>query len=216
MPTVDLSVFGIQKMDMPPETGSCSGRLLIVASGRCVWDDLEALGCVHVMTGWEKVRFDGDIMAVNDMGMHLPAKVKHWYSNDGDMLPRWLAARRPEFARHIDGENRIMLHSFRTYGHHGIVKWPWPGHGGSGLNSVYTALGLGYDEVIITGMPSDNSGHYFDPPWVRTNFENMIPNVKDRDYNRWWHQAKVRIFGGRVTAVSGRPAQWLGKPKEML
>lgn len=198
-------------MDFPKVAGSCRGKLLIVASGRCVWDDLEELGCIHVMTGYEKVKFDGDIMAVNDIGMHLPARIKHWYSNDGYMLPRWRDARRPEYRDHLD-KNGIEFHSFRTYGHNFIHQWPWPGHGGSGLNSVYTGLGLGYDEVIIAGMPSDNSGHYFDPPWVGTNFENMVPNVKDGTENRWWRQARMKIFDGRVKAMSGRPAEWLGRP----
>ncbi len=191
-------------MQMPLIAGKYSGRLLIVASGRCVWDDLQRFA-VPSNHGTEGIRFDGDVMAVNDMGMHLPCKLTHWYSNDGHMLPNWLKARRPEFQR-TDG--KIELHSIMPKTSE-VHKWPWPGQGGSGLCSVYTGLGLGYEEVIVAGMPSDNTGHYFDPPWVRTHFENMVASQVDCEENRYWKTGRLKIFKGRVKVLSGRPAAWL-------
>lgn len=207
MPTDEFSALGLANMDFPSIKGRYSGKLLIVAGGRCVWDDIKELGlavpCKH---GAEAIEWDGDVLCVNDVGMHFPHRVDHWYSNDGKRLPLWRQARRPNFRF----REEIQLHSFMvTPPNSGIWKWPWPGHGGSGLNSVYTGLALGYDDITICGMPSDDSGHYFDPPWVQTNFTKEVPPQVDCEVNRWWKTANNRIFKGRVRAVSGRTKAWL-------
>lgn len=203
MSTVDLEHFGLSRMDLPKIEGKYSGKLLIVAGGRCVWDDLEGFA-VPAKHGQVSIDWPGDVMCVNDIGMHLPCKIDHWYSNDGNMLPCWNMARRPEFKRLNE---TIQLHSFMDKPN--IWKWPWPGHGGSGLNSVYTGLGLGYDEILIAGMPSDDSGHYFDPPWVQTNFTKEVAPQKDHHVNRFWQNAINHCFEGRVKAISGRTGEWL-------
>lgn len=202
---MNLEHFGLSEMNLPEIAGNYSGKLLIVAGGRCVWDDIAELGiavpCKHGQRG---IQWDGDTMAVNDIGMHFPYPLTHWYSNDGVILPSWHLARRPEYKRF--NEN-IQLHSFMDKP--GLHLWPWPGHGGSGLNSVYTGLGLGYDEITIAGMPSDDSGHYFDPPWIGTNFTREVASQKTHPVNRWWKNAINHVFKGRVRAVSGRTMEWL-------
>lgn len=168
-----------------------NGKLIIIAGGRCVWEDLS-----KIRINTEEM----DIMAVNDVGMHLPYKVKHWYSNDNVMLPKWLAARRPKFRRDppYDEGQSIATHSCNPG-----VKYHWqiPGHGTSGLNAVYVALLMGYDDIIICGMPLDDTGHYFDAPWETSNFTREAP---DRDTGiRYWSNA-AQHFEGKVKAVSGR------------
>lgn len=202
---MNLTHFGLSQMDMPEIEGKYSGELLIIGGGRCVWDDISQLGlsipCKH---GQFAIEWDGDVMCINDIGMHFPYKIDHWYSNDGVQLPLWKAARRPEYKRF---KENIQLHSFmnKPGSHH----WPWPGHGGSGLNAVYTGLGLGYDEIVIAGVPSDDSGHYFDPPWVQTNFTREVASTVNSPVNKWWNNAINHAFEGKVSAVSGRTSQWL-------
>lgn len=201
-----LDHFGIADMQLPSIAGTYKGKLLIVASGRCVWDDLAHLA-KKARHGLEAIRWDGDVMAVNDIGMHLPVRIAHWYSNDGYMLPHWHSARRPEFREHLD-DRPTQFHSFLPKDS-GAWKWPWPGHGGSGLQAVYTGLGLGYDEILIAGMPADDSGHYFDPPWVHTTFSRQVPPQVDDEENRWWKTARTKMFEGRVKSLSGRTKAWL-------
>lgn len=166
-------------------------RLVIAAGGRCVWDDIQR---IRINTE------EHDMMAVNDVGMHLPFKLKHWYSNDSKLLPRWLSARRPPLVRDIDEKQPILTHSCYEGMHH--HHWPVPGHGTSGLNAVYVALLMGYEDIVLVGMPLDDSGHYFDAPWMKTNFTREVP---DRDEGlRYWSTAAREIFDGRVKAVSGR------------
>ena len=173
---------------------------MIAAGGRCVWDDIAK---IRINTQ------EHDVMAINDVGMHLPYKLAHWYSNDNVLLPYWFGARRPKFRRELDQFQPIELHSCHAGMKH---HWKIPGHGTSGLNAVYVALLMGYDDIVIVGMPLDDSGHYFDAPWEKSNFSKEVP---DRDDGlRYWSGAAERLFDGRVKAVSGRLLQILPKEGE--
>ena len=175
--------------------GQYSGRLLICGSARCIWDDL-SLYQFGEREGVASIVFDGDVMVVNDIGMHLGCPIHHWYSNDWEMLPRWVAARRPLSA--VTDVN-ILTHS--CYGGADYV-WPWHGGGTSGLNAVFTALALGYSEITLAGIPLDDAGHYFDPPWQRTNFTNEVPS--DNEEIKYWSKAAKESFQGKVKSLSGR------------
>lgn len=176
-----------RKRDFPSIAGSCSGCVVILGSGRHVWDDLENAA------GWKEA------ICVNDVGMHFPGLVKHWYSNDIHMLPRWIAARRPRYVR--DFGPVIETHSCTLGARH---IWPWPGHGSSSLNAVFTALALGYEKIVLCGVPLDDNGHYFDPPWVTTNF------AREGTVRHWRLMAPK--FEGRVKSMSGISREILGAP----
>ena len=192
--TFDVSrfeCFGIADMTLPKIAGTYKGLLYIVGSGRCVWDDMEKAGL--------KNNDDDtyDVLCVNDMILHYPGRVKHAYSNNHTYLPKWVDARRDQYVSRWD--NKIHTHSNKVGGKH---TWPWPGHGTSSLNAVYTGLALGYDEIRLCGVPMDNSGRYFEPMWMKSNFQNEIP---DRDGKmRYWENAAKRIFDNRVKSYSGR------------
>lgn len=174
--------------DFKPE----SGHILICASGNCLWEDLYTLA---IPLKWQQ---EFDIMAVNDAGMHIPHRLKHWYSNDYTMLVRWRKSRRPRFKTADDApvtENeQIQMHS--CFPCPGAIVWPWHGGGTSTLNAVFTALALGYDKITICGAPLNNEPHYFDPPHTKTNFERS-------GGWRTWQDARDRHFNGKVKAVSG-------------
>lgn len=174
--------------DFIPETG----LLIICASGACLWNDLYTIAAP---LKWQQ---PFDIMAVNDAGMHIPHGIKHWYSNDWEMLPHWRKARRPRFKTLDDAptteSEQIKLHS--CFSSPGATVWPWHGGGTSTLNAVFTGLALKYDQIAICGAPLDNGPHYFDPPHTKTNFERS-------GGWRTWQDARDRHFNGKVTAVSG-------------
>lgn len=181
-----------------PELNTCSGPCLVVGGARCVWEDLSK---VDRGKPWS-------ILCVNDVIMHFPAKLHHVYSNDHRMLPHWVAARRPIFVRDLDKGERPMIHTSMVGGPN-MVLWPWPGNGSSGMNAALTAIALGYDDILLVGMPLDDSGHYFEPPWVRSNFTNEVP---DRDGGpRHWRDM-VKVFDGKVRSMSGRTRELLGGP----
>ncbi len=182
----------------PKLAGQFSGLLYIVGSGRCVWDDLERAGMAKNHDAHNHV------MALNDMISYYPGELNHAYSNDRESLPEWLANRRRRNA--VWGPPK-HVHCF----HHGPYNaWPWPGHGTSGLNAVYTGLALGYEEIRLCGVPLDNSGHFFDPPWLESNFGN---SVRDDGTIPFWSNAAASVFEGRVKSYSGRTKALLGEPE---
>tara|TARA_R100001510_G_scaffold57034_2_gene63888 strand:- start:5952 stop:6566 length:615 start_codon:yes stop_codon:yes gene_type:complete len=188
-----------------------SGSLLICGSGKCIWDDLAhwKSGCRE---GDNCIDFDGDVMAINDIGMHLSFPIQHWYSNDYEMLPKWLAARRPLIAQN---DNKIFTHS--CYGRADFV-WPLTGAGTSGLNAVFTALKIGYSKITLAGIPLDDAGHYWEPEWFSTNFTNEVPyskTEKEKDSQKeikYWSKAAKESFEGKVKSCSGRTKEILGSP----
>lgn len=166
-------------------------KCLVVGSARGVWDDLMQVD----------VEFY-DIMTVNDVGMHLPFRVKYWYSNDSKMLPKWHEARRPSL-KLLYGD--IPLYS--CYTGKGVTQVDvLNGQGTSGMNAAHFAVKLGYKKVVLAGVPLDNSGHYFDPPGKRTNFELEEPDMGS------WKYAKDNYFQGKVSSLSGRTEELLGRP----
>ena len=179
-------------------------KILVVASAQCVWKDLETIGFTPQPT--DSPPFD--IMCVNDMIMHFPAKIKHGYSNDWHMLQKWKSARRPRYAK--EWRETIQLHTCRMGVHSNIQSHKLLGTGTSSLNALLCAIELGYTDIIGVGMPQDSTPHYFDPPWVGTNFDRESKTMEDGQI-KYWSNAFRKLFGGKVRLVSGRPYEWAVK-----
>ena len=175
----------------------------MVGGGWCVWQDLSQID-------WQSHH----IMCVNDIYMHFPGEVHHHYSNCWQALQHWTAARVDRFRNQFT--RTTLRHSNRG---DGAILWPWTGHGTSGLNAVLTGLALGYDKLILAGMPLDNGGHYYDPRPTEcvgsfgnhrfSNFEIEIPTKANKI--KYWDDAKS-IFNGKVKSLSGRTKTLLGGP----
>jgi hypothetical protein len=196
-----FDVLGISEINsrFPKIAGTYSGLCFVIASAKCVWEDIEKAGL--------KMNDDDtyDVILVNDIILHYPGRVEHAYSNNHGYLPKWTEARRDQYLTRWG--NVRNTHSNKVGGKH---TWPWPGHGTSSLNAVYTAIGLGYTDIRLCGIPLDNSPHYFEPWWMTTNFEQI---VHDRDGRmKYWENARDNIFNGRVKSYSGRTKALLGEP----
>ena len=176
--------------EIPARLGRHGGPLLVMGGGRNLWDDV---GKVHP---WR-----GEVMAVNDVGQFWHGIVAHWVTLHPEYLPGWRHYRQ----KHCYGENRVPLcHAPKVQD--GVdMAWPLERYGGtSGLFACWIALMLGYSEVLLAGIPMDNGGHFFDPPWYRTDNEDRAIAIE-------WTEA-VPIFAGRVKSLSGRTRDWLGGP----
>lgn len=158
--------------------------LVILGGGRCVWDDYALIHSIP-----------HDIMAINDIGMHVPSPLTHWYSNDAAMLPRWAACRRYEGVGRLHTNNGAGV-AVR----HDIRLWSLTG-GNSGINAVHVGFGLGYDNITVCGIPLDGSGWYFSPPWEISHYDN------DYELDAW--RSSVVNFSGRVRSMSGRTREIL-------
>lgn len=200
---VPWQAFGLSDRHFPQDmVGKFTNKwLVVVGGGRCVWDDLARLG-----VRGDEGQNGYDVMTVNDITMHMPGRVLHVYSNDHRWLPKWIEARRELITRKY-GPIRYV----HTCGAGAKYCWPWPGHGSSSLGAVYTGLAMGYSKVVLCGVPLDNSGHYFDPPWKQTNFEREVGTQPNGEM-MYWANAKNKIFQGRVKSMSGRTRELLGEP----
>lgn len=185
-----------EEYPLPPIAKSYKGEIAVCGSGASIWDDLEKV------PGYDRAKWQQpfDIMTINDMGMHLPHRLEHWYSNDG-WLKYWITARRPYFygqAGNRGGRHEaIKYHAWdRIGGIEGLNVWGWPGSGTSSLNGCLTALGLGYEKIWLCGVPLNNGPHYFDPPWMVNNFDNSHER-------RAWEHARDTLFAGKVVSLSG-------------
>ena len=97
---------------------------------------------------------------VNDIVKHCPGRGLHFYSNEHRWMANWINARRELMLRKFGPIQ--YTHSCRTGGQY---SWPWPGHGTSALGAVYTGLAMGYDRIVLAGVPLDDAGHSLYPPW---------------------------------------------------
>lgn len=174
---------------LPSRANTFSGPLLIIGGGRTVWDD------------YAKVRpWKGEIMCVNDVGAILHDRVRHWVTLHPEYMPGWFTYRQ----KHLFGSgDHPMTHAAKSKP--GIdVAWDLSNVGGtSGLFAIHIALMLGYGEIVLAGIPMTNDGHYFDPPWYRTDFADKATEVA-------WKWAINSVFAGRVSSLSGNTKDWIG------
>lgn len=201
---IDWSAYCISPGDFPVKYKDAyqGYKLLVVGGGWCVWRDLAKVdwGQYHIMT-------------VNDIYMHFPGDIHHMYSNNHEEMHNWIAAR---VDRYRNTYTRTTIRHSNRYGDH-VVLWPWTGHGTSSLGAIFTGLALGYDEILLAGIPLDNGGHYYDPRpdegWGNRRFSNFEVEIPDKEGKmKYWEDAKKRVFDNRVKSLSGRTRELLGGP----
>lgn len=183
--------------EAPARVGRHAGALLVLGGAACVWAD------------YARVRpWSGDILAVNDIGSHLHDRIAYWATLHPEYLPGWLDYRR----RHCFGEGHLPL-TFSHRAHPSVAHaWDLPvaAGGTSGLYGALVGLLLGYERVVLAGVPMDGTPHYFDPP--ADVIAGYGTDTLDRAVAMQWEQARDLFFAGRVTSLSGRTADWLGPP----
>ena len=87
--------------------------------------------------------------------------------------------------------------------------WPLAREGGtSGLFAAVIGILMGYDQIILAGVPCDNTPHFFDPPWLETQTHMF---GLESCYNEWkaWRN-EVPIFKDKVRSLSGNTRDLLG------
>lgn len=216
MALLDLMTgYGVSRFDMPREIlGTYKGRnLVVVGDGHCVWDDLEQFGCRVDHRKGSVAKEGWDFLTINKAVETFPGNIEHAYSNEPILLRKFIAARRNEYEREFKGP--IHTHSCQDGMMH---RWPWHGHGTSALGGVLVGLGLGYERIVLCGIPLDDMHHNGEPHWRRCSFmssEACGPaGSGPAGMDEYWKKAKDLAFEGKVTSMSGRTKLWLGAPAE--
>jgi hypothetical protein len=196
---------------LPEIAGAYKGKSLVICGDALgVWDDLEAFGC-RSDKGRGSVAKDGwDFMTINKMVEVFPGNIEHCYSNEPSALNRFIAARRDEYRREFSAPRHS--HSISAG-----CSWLWPfgGHGTSSLGGALVAIGLGYERIVLCGIPLDDGPHNGEPYWRKCRFatSEAAGSVR-KDENSHWIRARDVAFEGKVRSMSGRTKTWLGDAAE--
>lgn len=189
---------------LPEVAGMYNGRnLVICGDAACVWDDLERFGCRSSGGRGMVAKIGWDFLVINKLGETFPGAIEHWYSNAPGLLPVFSQARRQEYAQEFTPP--LHTHSCNPGA---MWHWPFSGQGTSGFGAILVGIGLGYESIVLCGLPLDNGPHNGEPPWRTTRFQTS--EVKDDD--KHWKRARETLFKGRVYSMSGRTMEWLGEP----
>lgn len=203
-----LQEYGYSEKQLPAIAGSYSGRGLIVCGdAACLWHDLEAFGARCDRGRGSAMKSGWDFMAVNRVVETFCGNIEHAYSNQPAILDRFIAARRDEYRKEFTGPRH-------THSHADGAKWRWPlgGHGTSGLGACLVGIGLGYEQIVLAGMPLDDGPHNGEPHWRKTTFTREAPEPVGGGVSRHWQRARDLAFDGKVRSLSGRTRDWLGHP----
>lgn len=181
-------------------------RGIVLGTAPSMWDDLDAARVILGGLPW-------DLIAVNGAGWLYAGPVALWCSVHGSKLVRWVERRR---------ELGFDM-TFQAYGNFSkseasgaVIRWNRPNGGGSsGLYATLTALELGYDHLILCGIPIAGDR--------RHNYEAGDAIIKAdcpyESYRSGWTKAeetlkhRVRSMSGWTADLLGRPTvEWLSEP----
>lgn len=170
------------------------GNLIVLGGGRCVWDD------------WQKLKaqnYSGSLMAVNDIGQWLD-NIEHWVSLHPANFRHWIGLKRLHGAHSHD----CLTHTNEPS--EGIrVSWELrPAAEFSGFFAIQVGLLLGYEQIVVCGVPMDGTGHFFGAPWETG--EHNDPNVKKSFRNNAQNCPEMMT---RTRGVSGYVKELFGAPE---
>lgn len=163
-------------------------RALVLGGARTVWDDADR--------ALDMAEFDA-VLAVNDIGAHWSGKIHHWCTLHCEKLPAWEADRRAR--GHPGGYVRWGHKADQRVDRH-TSDW----RGSSGLFAAKVALELGYERIVLAGVPmAAGEAHFFDGgAWTPAG-----------RYLSAWNQHRADL-AGRVRSMGGWSAELLGVPDD--
>lgn len=171
---------------------------LVLGGAACVWADVAA--------ALELGEFDG-VVACNDAAAEWPGPLDALVTLHAEKADLWRARRS---RRGLGAPARIIGH-LEAKGRSGacsvaeFVEYRFPGQvatGSSGLFALKAALvDLSFDKAVLCGVPMNDAPHFFDDAAWRG----------ARSHAAGWQEALPAI-GDRARSMSGRTAEWLGRP----
>jgi len=167
-------------------------RALVLGGGASLWQDVDAALAIS--------EFDG-VVACNDAGANWRGDLDAFVTLHPDKLTGWLGQRQ---ALGLSDPRHVIAHRQVGGAVTRVLDYRWPEmqkSGSSGLFAVKAALDLGFDRLVLCGIPIEPSGHFFDPKeWSDASlFKGAWVSVRDR-------------LSGNVRSMSGWTRQLFGQP----
>lgn len=124
--------------------------LLVIGGASCVWDDLKAVDIAQY-----------DVCAVNDIGSKLECRIDYWATLHPEKIAGWRAERKGNTDYAVWSHTKYPLGDV-----HNVLTKYWRSSkgvsGSSGLFGAQVGIELGYDYVLLAGIPMQPTAHYFD------------------------------------------------------
>lgn len=145
------------------------------------------------------------VIAVNDMIAAWPNKITHACTLHGEKLLQWQQARKAAkfntdyqtaYFERLKGKPAPKIDHVIEY------RWPHLDSGSSGLYAVKVMLDLGFDRIVLAGVPMTQGGGHFlrHEPW----------DAYDRFRGAW--AGAIPHIVGKVKSMSGWTQELLGSP----
>jgi hypothetical protein len=174
-----------------------------MGTGACLWDDLDAYDAQH----------EGDRMGINDASNFYPMMHSRPLIHAVSLHPEflWGYCVYPDFVGAHRGFAPLQSHAqFRHRAgnsQHPLNIWPLQRDGGtSGPFGLIIGLLMGYENIILAGMPQDSSGYFYNP--------NMGTYFHHDAYIEEWERLReaVPMVNERVRSLSGNTKKMFGAP----
>lgn len=144
------------------------------------------------------------VIAINDIGAEMP-EIDFWCTMHPEKMPKWLEQRR--FNGFEDPKSFWTSHDRKTpEGLDVEFQTVKNTRGGSGLLAVYVARHLGYNKIVLCGIPMTAEGQHYHTSgaWKECKLYRIVweknPTLKD----------DVRSFSGWTQEKFGMPTEtWL-------
>lgn len=189
---------------------------IVLGGAECVWMDLVALERTYGR------RWDGLVVACNDVGVHYRGRIDAWTSLHADKLlkgdgrdpeKRSWWRQRADNGYPMDG---IVTYSRKgAYGADRDINEAVSG-GSSGLLAVQVAWNMGADRVTLCGVPMTVTPHFAETEChTPTDWRSADSHWRAWKNNQKMLEGRVRSFSGRTRDVFGAPTyEWLAGREE--
>jgi hypothetical protein len=77
----------------------------------------------------------------------------------------------------------------------------------AGQLAVAVGVALGYDQVVMAGVPCDAAGHFYP-----TSEAHIYKDYAGGFHTSTWMKLKSDFFEGKVRSLSGFTRDWFGEP----
>lgn len=172
---------------------------VVLGSAECWRDDFDAFREMH--------QGPFDVFAVNDAGWLYREEIRAWVTLHPENWPGWRQKR-----RELSTVGEYWTSSAKARKVPVGIRYKATGHWGPGSSSLFAvtvALELGYNRILLCGVPMDSRPHAVDAgtwdgePW---------PDREVAIHREGWVYHKGRLGG--VRSMSGWTASHLGGPDE--
>lgn len=152
-----------------------------------------------------KIAVPHTYIATNETGRDFNGHLPHWCTLHTEKITDWY---RQRLEGRFTGVGQFWTSNIKTLPNNHILSpkdfrhvQSWDGS--SGLLAITVALALGYQKIILCGVPLDKkAGHYFSPD---------VPWMDGPRYRHAWIKHKGDM-DGRVKSMSGWTQALLGAP----